>query len=157
MSLRNRDRLIWMGLVAAWALWWLRDSISSNWKWKLLSWLRVIVIGVVFSGSCVSVASISAFRSFSMPARSAANESLVLDTMLRLHRRNSPYASRQIGPSFVRGSGLKVCQREEASGANRDDSKSAIFAASWISSTIKKLPGSPTRRWAMKAMSPRSE
>lgn len=49
MSLRNRDRLIWMGLVAAWVLWWLRYPISSHWKWKLLSWLLVIVIGAVFS------------------------------------------------------------------------------------------------------------
>src|SRR5258708_12450878 len=49
MSLRNRDRLIWIGLVTAWVLFWVRYPISSNWKWKLLSWLLVIVIGAVFS------------------------------------------------------------------------------------------------------------
>jgi len=49
MSLRNRDRLIWIGLITAWVLCWVRYPISSDWKWKLLSWLVVIVIGAVFS------------------------------------------------------------------------------------------------------------
>ena len=49
MSLQNRDRLIWIGLVVAWVLWWIRYPVSSNLKWKFLSWLLVIVIGVVCS------------------------------------------------------------------------------------------------------------
>lgn len=49
MSLRNRDRLIWLGLVVAWILWWIRYPVSSDLKWKFLSWLLVIVAGVVSS------------------------------------------------------------------------------------------------------------
>jgi len=49
MSLQNRDRLIWIGLIVAWVLWWIRYPVSSNLKWKFLSWLLVIVIGVVCS------------------------------------------------------------------------------------------------------------
>jgi hypothetical protein len=49
MSLRNRDRLIWIGLVAAWILWWVRYPVGFNLQWKFLSWLLVMVIGVVCS------------------------------------------------------------------------------------------------------------
>jgi tetratricopeptide (TPR) repeat protein len=49
MSLLNRNRLIWIGLVVTWVLWWLRYPVSSNWKWMFLSGLFVIMMGVVSS------------------------------------------------------------------------------------------------------------
>ena len=49
MSLRNRDRLIWIGLAVAWVLWWIRYPVTFDLKWKFLSWLVVMVIGVVCS------------------------------------------------------------------------------------------------------------
>ena len=38
-----------MGLVVAYVLWWLRYPVSSDLKWKLVSWLLEIAFGVVFS------------------------------------------------------------------------------------------------------------
>lgn len=49
MTLKSQDRLIWVGLILAWVLWWLRYPIGSHGNWKLLSWLLVVVIGVAFS------------------------------------------------------------------------------------------------------------
>lgn len=41
--------MIWIGLIAVWVLWWVRYPIGSNWNWMLLSWLFVVMVGVVSS------------------------------------------------------------------------------------------------------------
>lgn len=49
MNLQNLNRMIWIGLVAVWVLWWVRYPIGSNWNWMLASWLFVVMVGVVSS------------------------------------------------------------------------------------------------------------
>lgn len=61
MTLRNRVRFILIGLVLAWALWWSQYPVDSDLKWKLVSCLLVIVVGVVAS-NVVARRSLRLFR-----------------------------------------------------------------------------------------------
>ena len=103
MSLRNRDRLIWIGLVVVWVLWWLRYPVSSHLKWKLLSWLLVTVIGVVFSN-------ILARRSLRIFRTALANENIPV--ALREHANLADFWRRR-GREIIRAYGINILLLEE--------------------------------------------
>jgi tetratricopeptide (TPR) repeat protein len=103
MSLRNRDRLIWIGLVVAWVLWWSQYPIDSDWKWTLLSGLLVIVIGVTAS-NLVARRSLRLFR--------AALASEDIPTARREHANLAGFWKRR-GRETIKAYGINILLLEE--------------------------------------------
>jgi tetratricopeptide (TPR) repeat protein len=103
MSLRNRDRLIWIGLIVMWILWWLRYPVGSDLKWKLLSWLLVLVIGVVFS-NILGRRSLRAFRT------ALANEDI---PVARREHANLADFWRRRGQETIKAYGINILLLEE--------------------------------------------